>query len=130
MPLDVIVGNTYDSSYVDYKTIDQVSVDDVISDVGNKTIDKIKEVVGLSETIFVNGTVGKYEDMKFANGTKDLFNILKASQKTVVIGGGDTSAAINILGFDGDFTYVSSGGGATLEYLTLVHMASFAGIED
>lgn len=130
LPLDVIVGNTYDSSYVDYKTIDQVSVDDVISDVGNKTIEKIREVVSLSETIFVNGTVGKYEDVKFANGTKDLFNVLKASQKTVVIGGGDTSAAINLLGFNDTFTYVSSGGGATLEYLTLGHMASFEGIED
>ena len=130
LPLDVIVGNTYDSSYVDYKTIDQVSVDDIIGDVGMKTIEKIKEVVKLSNTIFVNGTVGKYEDMKFANGTKDLFNILKESNKTVVIGGGDTSAAINILGFANSFTYVSSGGGATLEYLTLGHMASFEGIED
>lgn len=130
LPLDVIVGNTYDSSYVDYKTIDQVSVDDIIGDVGMKTIEKIKDVVNLSNTIFVNGTVGKYEDMKFANGTKDLFSILKASNKTVVIGGGDTSAAINILGYADSFTYVSSGGGATLEYLTLGHMASFEGIED
>ncbi|MBO4245461.1 MAG: phosphoglycerate kinase [Bacilli bacterium] len=129
LPLDVIVGNTYDSSYVDYKLIDQISVDDVIGDVGNKTIEKIKELVAISNTIFVNGTVGKYEDMRFANGTKDLFNVLKESNKIVVIGGGDTSAAINTLGFNGCFNYVSSGGGATLEYLTLGHMKSFEDIK-
>ena len=130
LPLDVIVGNTYDSSYVDYKLIDQVSVDDIIGDVGSKTISKIEEIVKISNTIFVNGTVGKYEDMKFANGTKDLFKILKESNKTVVIGGGDTAAAINILGFSDAFTYVSSGGGATLEYLTLGHMKAFEGIKE
>lgn len=130
LPLDVIVGNTYDTSYVDYKLIDQISVDDIIGDIGSKTISKIEEIVKLSNTIFVNGTVGKYEDMKFANGTKDLFKILKESNKTVVIGGGDTAAAINILGFKDAFTYVSSGGGATLEYLTLGHMKAFEGIKE
>lgn len=128
LPLDVIVGNTYDDSYADYKLISEIETDDVISDIGIKTINRINEIILQAQTIFVNGTVGKYEDMKFSNGTKEVFNILKNSHKTVVIGGGDTASAINALGFNDVFNYVSSGGGATLEYLSLGHMKAFEDI--
>lgn len=130
LPIDVIVGNTYNDQYAEYKTLNEIEVDDIISDIGINTINRIKETINNSNTIFINGTVGKYEDMKFANGTRDVFNALKNSSKTVIVGGGDTTAAINKLGFTNVFKHVSSGGGATLEYLTLEHMACFEGVKE
>ncbi len=128
LPLDVIVGNTYDANFADYKLINEISVDDVISDIGIKTITKIKDIVNESQTIFVNGTVGRFEDLKFCNGTREVLDILKNSHKHVIIGGGDTTNAINSLGYTNAFDYVSSGGGATLEYLATSKMQALDGI--
>ena len=67
--------------------------------------------------MFVNGTCGKFEDVRFTEGTTMLFEVLKASGNTVIIGGGDTASAVKKFGFDNAFSFVSSGGGATLEYI-------------
>ena len=76
-----------------------------------------KKVILNSMTIFVNGTVGKYEDNKFANGTREVLNILANSGADVIVGGGDSASAVRNLGFADKLTYISTGGGATLEYL-------------
>ena len=70
-----------------------------------------------SKTVFVNGTCGLYENPKFANGTTQIFTLLSMSNADVYVGGGDSVAAAKKLGFEGKFKYMSSGGGATLEYL-------------
>lgn len=117
LPLDVIVGSTYDKNYVNYKLVDKVDDNEKICDIGNRTLEKYKDVIMKSKTIFLNGTVGMYENMKFANGTKELFSILSSSNACVVIGGGDAAASVYNLGYDNSFSFISSGGGATLEYL-------------
>lgn len=117
LPLDVIVGNTYDKNYVEYKYLTEINQDDQIFDIGNKTIEKFQTAINVSKTIFVNGTAGLYENEKYANGTKALFNIISKSSANTIIGGGDSvSAAIN-LGYKDKMTYLSTGGGATLEYI-------------
>ena len=70
--------------------------------------------------------MGFYEDIRFSNGTKELFNILKDHNEIVVVGGGDSVGAVKRLGYATEFTYLSCGGGATLEYLT---KGSLVGIE-
>ena len=97
--------------------VDFVWDDKKIMDLGEKSIEKYKKYINESKIIFVNGTCGKYEDEKFSQGTINLFNALKESSADVYIGGGDTASAVNNLGFTGVFKYVSSGGGATLEYI-------------
>ncbi len=67
--------------------------------------------------IFFNGTCGKFEDAKYGEGTLNLLQELKNCQARVFIGGGDTVAAVTSFGFQNDFEYLSSGGGATLEYV-------------
>lgn len=117
LPLDAIVGNTYDESYVKYKLIDKVDDNEIILDIGVKTIEKYKLAINSAKTIFINGTVGLYENVKFANGTKELFKMISESSAITVVGGGDSASAARNLGFANKFTYISSGGGATLDYL-------------
>lgn len=130
VPVDAIVGNTYDMSFANYKLISKINDNDMILDIGTKTIEKYSTAIMNSETIFLNGTVGTYENIKFANGTRELLNALKKSEAIVVVGGGDASSSVNNLGFGNAFTYVSSGGGATLEYISSEHLVALDSIMD
>ncbi len=88
-----------------------------ILDIGHESLANYQKYLEASETIFVNGTPGKYEEEAYSKGTKTLFNILANTKKCVIIGGGDTAAAVKKFGFDSAFTFISTGGGATLEYI-------------
>ena len=122
LPLDVIVGSSYDSDYIKYKKIDKITDNEIIYDVGVKTLEKYKTVINESNTIFLNGTMGLYEDYRYSNGTKELLSILKESKKVVIVGGGDSVSSVKYFGYKEDFTYLSCGGGATLEYLIKGHL--------
>lgn len=98
--------------------IDFVIDDNKILDLGNKTIEKYIKKFSGCKTIFVNGTCGKFEDNKYANGTICLFNELKNIDAYKVAGGGDTLNAIRKYNLAENFTYLSSGGGASLEYVS------------
>ena len=91
--------------------------DGIIYDVGNKSIEVYKKYIDKSEIVFLNGTCGKFEDERFMEGTSNLFKILKDSGKKVIVGGGDTASACIKFGFKDSFDFISSGGGATLEYI-------------
>lgn len=97
--------------------IDFVKDGNAICDVGQKTIELYSNYFSKSQIIFVNGTCGIYEDEAYDDGTILMFEALKASGKKVIIGGGDTTAAIKKLGYENAFYHVSTGGGATLEYI-------------
>ncbi len=115
-PLDAIITPSF-SNTPDLKNINQIDTNDIIKDIGTKTIKKYQEIINKSKTIFINGTMGVYEEKEFKNGTFEILNILKNCSATVVIGGGDTISAVNNLGFTNSFKNISSGGGATLEYI-------------
>ena len=93
----------------------------MILDIGPKTISKIKTIINNSNTVLWNGPAGYFENPNFQNGTKEIVEII--SQKTIkdkifsVAGGGETVAAINKLKKFNSFTFVSTAGGAFLEYL-------------
>lgn len=97
--------------------IDFTIDDGIIYDVGNKSIEVYKKYIDKSEIIFINGTCGKFEDERFMEGTSNLFKTLKESGKKVIVGGGDTASACIKFGFKDSFDFISSGGGATLEYI-------------
>lgn len=115
-PLDAIVTTTY-SNTPEMKNINEIDTNDIIKDIGTKTIKKYGTIIKESNTIFMNGTMGIYEEKAFSNGTREILNILSTKKEQVVIGGGDTVGALNNLGFIKTFSNVSSGGGATLEYI-------------
>lgn len=124
-PLDAIVTTTY-SDNPTIKNINKIDTNDVIKDVGTKTIDKYSKTINESNTIFMNGTMGIYEEKEFANGTILILSVLKEKKEHVLIGGGDTVGAVNTLGFKNAFPNISSGGGATLDYIAY---GSLPGIE-
>lgn len=129
LPLDAIVSNTYDEEYVKYRKINEIDINEIICDIGVKTIEKYKIAIMNSNTVFLNGTMGLYEDYRFSNGTKEIFDLLKQVD-TVVVGGGDSVSAVNNLGYANSFTYLSTGGGATLEFLAKGHLVAIDNIAE
>lgn len=117
LPVDVIVGRNYDDSYVKHVTLKDINEDDAIFDIGMKTIERYKDIILNSKTIFINGTAGKYEDNKFAMGTRELLNIVANSNATKIVGGGDGVSAVKYFKLENKFNHLSTGGGATLEYI-------------
>ena len=123
LPLDVIVGRKYDDSYVENKNVSELSTDDYIGDIGPNTLHKYTNIINKSDIIFLNGTCGIYEDKRFSNGTQEMLKVLRESNKTIIGGGGDAVSAVKKFNFQSDFTYLSTGGGATLDYIINEKMA-------
>ena len=117
LPFDVIVGNTYNDEYIAQKNIIAVDTNEEIKDIGIKTINIYKDIINQSKSIFVNGTAGLYEDNRFANGTRELLDVLSKSLANVIVGGGDSASAARNMNYADKFSFVSTGGGATLEYI-------------
>ena len=86
-------------------------------DIGLKTIELFKNYIDKSNTIVWNGPLGYYEDEKYSKGTKEILEYLSKTNKTVIIGGGDTAACAINYGYGNSFTHISTGGGASLELL-------------
>ena len=119
-PEDVLIGKSMDGTAA-IKNLKDVTDDDFILDVGPKTIEKIKHIIERSKTVLWNGPAGYFENPNFANGSFEIAkSIIKRNKnKSIysVVGGGDTVAVINQLNAINDFNFVSTAGGAFLEYL-------------
>lgn len=113
IPIDVIVQNK-DGVFI--KKPDEVEDGDSIKDSGPKTIEKIEKLVKNSKFILWNGPLGEYEN-NFIKPTEELAHILAKSSAKTIIGGGDTISAIEHLGLEKNFSFVSTGGGAMLKFL-------------
>ena len=119
-PVDVVVSKNLENVGKN-KEIKEIEEDDMILDIGPKTISSIKTIINNSNTILWNGPAGYFENPNFQNGTKKILEII--SQKTAndnifsVAGGGETVAAINKFKKIDSFTFVSTAGGAFLEFL-------------
>ena len=119
-PQDVVVGKTNDG-IAKIKQLNQVSNDDLILDIGPKTIETISRIIETSKTILWNGPAGYFENSHFARGSfeigKKIAEKSKFNKIFAVAGGGDTVALINSIGISNSFNFVSTAGGAFLEYL-------------
>jgi phosphoglycerate kinase len=119
-PLDVVVSKTFNGSGV-IKEINEVNNDEMILDIGPKTITSIKNIINASNTILWNGPAGYFENPNFANGTKEILEIIDNKRVKdniyAVAGGGETVAVINKFNKLNTFNFVSTAGGAFLEYL-------------
>ena len=119
-PEDVTVGKNLNGS-PEIKELKNVSKDELILDIGPKTIKTINKLIEESSTILWNGPAGYFENSKFAKGSIEIAKKIVEKNETntiySVVGGGDTVALLNIIGVTNHFNFVSTAGGAFLEYL-------------
>ena len=120
IPEDCLVSKSFDGEAVS-KDAKSVERDEIILDIGPKTIKIIKTIIGNSNTIMWNGPAGYFESKNFAIGTNAIAQKVSENTKNKslisVLGGGDTVSAIKKSGLDLSFTHLSTAGGAFLEYL-------------
>ena len=119
-PEDVLIGKNLDDE-PQIKQLNNIKDDDIILDIGPKTLNKIKSIIENSETVLWNGPAGYFENPNFANGSYDIAKAITNKNKNnsiySVVGGGDTIALVNKIKLIENFNFVSTAGGAFLEYL-------------
>jgi len=120
IPRDCMVSKSFDNDAIS-KDLKSIEKDDIILDIGLKTIKIIEEIIDNSNTVMWNGPAGYFENKNFALGTNAIAQKVSDNTKNKslisVLGGGDTISAINKSGIDLSFTHLSTAGGAFLEYL-------------
>lgn len=118
LPTDVVVAKEFSATATaTIKSVDEVADDDLILDIGPESAKALAAIVAQAGTVVWNGPVGVFEIPAFANGTKVLAEAIASSQAFSLAGGGDTVAAINAFKIEDKVDYISTAGGAFLEFL-------------
>lgn len=119
LPTDIVVAKEFsESSQPTIVSVDEIPDDQMGLDIGPESAKQFAQEIVKCKTVFWNGPMGVFEFPNFANGTKIVAQSLTQVQGISVVGGGDSAAAVRKLGFDDSkFGYISTGGGASLEYL-------------
>lgn len=117
LPKDVITSPSYSETTYELKALDEIVPDDVIGDIGSKAIENYKKILEKAETIFINGTVGIYEQKPFSNGTQEILRLVAESKAKKIVGGGDAGTAVKKFGYTDKMDFISTGGGSTLSYI-------------
>jgi len=116
--LDVVVGKEVsESTPAALKMVSEVDKDDMILDIGPQTASKLCDILENAGTIVWNGPVGVFEFEQFADGTRQIADAIANSRAFSIAGGGDTLAAVDKFGIKDKVSYISTGGGAFLEFL-------------
>ena len=119
LPVDVVVARELnDEADIEVVSIEKIPKEKKIVDMGPQTISNFSQELRNCQTIFWNGPVGIFEIPRFAQGTRELARLLAGLGVTTVIGGGSTAEAVNEMGLADKMTFVSTGGGASLEFLS------------
>ena len=118
MPVDVVVATAFAADApATIKPVDAVGEDEMILDIGPQTAAAYAALIDKAATVVWNGPVGVFEFDAFGNGTEVLARAIAASSAFSIAGGGDTLAAVDKYGIEADISYISTGGGAFLEFL-------------
>lgn len=118
LPIDVYTNTEFSNNGNKVlRNVKDIKDNEIGLDIGPETIKLIENRIKNSKTVFVNGPAGAFELSNYAYGTKEIFEILKNMDSIVVIGGGDSASAAIKFGYKNAFTHISTGGGASLEYI-------------
>jgi len=132
LPVDTVVVKEFKND-TEFKTVDATGIEDdwMGVDIGEKTRKLFADAIGGSKTVVWNGPMGVFEFENFAKGTIAVAEALaKLTDATTIIGGGDSAAAVNLLGFGDKMTHISTGGGASLEFLEGKELPGVVAVDD
>ena len=131
LPVDIVVADKFENE-ANTKTVAAESIpsDMMGLDIGPKSIELFNKKIAEAKTVVWNGPVGVFEMENFAKGTRAVADALAESDCISIIGGGDSAAAIKKFGLEGNMTHISTGGGASLEFLEGKELPGIAVIED
>ncbi|WP_462157367.1 phosphoglycerate kinase [Pseudoalteromonas sp. GB56] len=131
VPVDVVVGNEFSESAVaELKDVQDVTDEDMIFDIGPSTAKQLSDIIAKAGTIVWNGPVGVFEFDQFGNGTQSIAKAIANSDAFSIAGGGDTLAAIDKYNVADKISYISTGGGAFLEFLEGKKLPAVAMLEE
>jgi phosphoglycerate kinase len=131
IPTDVVVAKEMsETAQAVIKKATEVEADDIILDIGPETRARLAEIIANAKTIVWNGPVGVFEIDQFGEGTKALASAVAQSQAFTIAGGGDTVAAVEKYGIADQISYISTAGGAFLEYLQGSELPAVKVLED
>ncbi len=132
LPLDTVCGDKFDAN-CEMKTVDaSAGIPDgwMGMDIGPKTVELFCNAIKGAGTVVWNGPMGVFEFERFANGTLKVATAVAHSGAISIIGGGDSAAAVTKLGFGDQMTHISTGGGASLEFLEGLELPGIAALND
>lgn len=112
LPIDIVLKDK------NIRNISEMQDKDIGYDIGPKSIKLYEGILSKAKRVIINGPMGVFEEPPFDIGTKSIYEVLKDNNVKVVVGGGDSVAAVNLLGYKNCFYHISTGGGATMEYLS------------
>ena len=130
LPVDTVVAKEFNNDAPSRIVEGSMEPDEMGLDIGPKTQELYKAALADAKTVVWNGPMGVFEMSNFAKGTIAVAEALAAIDATTIIGGGDSAAAVNTLGFGDKMTHISTGGGASLEFLEGKELPGVAAIND
>jgi len=131
IPIDTVVTETF-AADAPYKTVDALEIPNgwMGLDIGEKTIAYYQDALKGAKTVIWNGPMGVFEFENFAKGTKAIADTLATLDAITIIGGGDSAAAVNQMGYGDKMSHISTGGGASLEFLEGKELPGVAAVQD
>ncbi|HSU87494.1 MAG TPA: phosphoglycerate kinase [Terriglobia bacterium] len=118
LPVDHVIAPGLDSATSQVTPVDRTPADQMGLDIGPETIRRYSKIVSRAKTIVWNGPMGVFENPKFSQGTFAIARAIAESKAFSIVGGGDSAAAVAQSGMESKITHISTGGGATLEFLS------------
>ena len=131
LPVDVVCAKEFDNnSDAIVCDIDKIPADRMGMDMGPKSVENVQKILAAAKTVVWNGPMGVFEMPNFATGTKSVAAALADSSAVTIIGGGDSAAAVEQFGYADKMTHISTGGGASLEFLEGKELPGIAVLEE
>ena len=117
LPVDHVVATSLEDKNVKTVKIEDTSFDEMGFDIGEETIFLFESYLKQAKRVIINGPMGMFENSLYQNGTKKIYDFIVSHHIKTLVGGGDSAASVHLLSDEEEFYHISTGGGATLEYL-------------